>query len=254
MSASRFRLACAKGAAWVLGRRSVVHPGTWELVATLPASVQLPSGLRRTTAETLIGLVAEATHSLRLTAPYVDPEGIGFAAQRAAITVPELSQRLLEVPGGEDLFLKTIRAATDVALDDKLIALSQSLASAVSESSPITFESQLVGVIADLDVSHFVVLDYLLTSANDLGFSKSDVTDPVKTLNMVQLKMFAPQDIVELAEPLFAGLERHGLVNGLTFSGGIGGGSPIRDQWEITTFGEAVVERMRTIGAFLRPR
>jgi hypothetical protein len=179
---------------------------------------------------------------------------IQTAAERAGITVPELSQRLLAVPGGEDLLLKTIRAATDVAQDEKLIALSQSLASAVSESSPITFESQLVGVIGDLDESHFVVLDYLLTSANDLGFSKSELTDPVKTLNMVQLKMFAPQHIVELAEPIFAGLERHGLVNGLVFTGGIGGGARSPDHWEITTFGEAVVERMRTIGAFLRPR
>jgi len=81
---ARIEAACAAGAAWVLGRRSAPAAGTWELVATLPPGSALPSGLRRTTAETLIGLASQAVERLRCAAPYVDPVGIGFLADAIA--------------------------------------------------------------------------------------------------------------------------------------------------------------------------
>jgi phosphatidylserine/phosphatidylglycerophosphate/cardiolipin synthase-like enzyme len=77
-------LACARGAAWVLGRRSVTREDSWQLVASLPGDLARPPGLRRTTAETLIGLVSEANHSLRFAAPYVDTEGIGLLGDAIA--------------------------------------------------------------------------------------------------------------------------------------------------------------------------
>lgn len=78
------RLACMEGAAWVVGRRSVPPTDTWELVASLPASLRLPAGLRRTTGETLVGLVSEAEKSVRIVAPYVDETGLGIMADVAA--------------------------------------------------------------------------------------------------------------------------------------------------------------------------
>ena len=78
------RLACMEGAAWVVGRRSVPPTETWELVASLPASLRLPAGLRRTTGETLVGLVSEAEGSVRIVAPYVDETGLGIVADVAA--------------------------------------------------------------------------------------------------------------------------------------------------------------------------
>lgn len=78
------RIACEKGAAWVRGRRSAERADRWELVASLPPDAQLPRGLRRTTAETLVVLATEATTALRFTAPYVDIAGIGILTDAIA--------------------------------------------------------------------------------------------------------------------------------------------------------------------------
>lgn len=77
-------LACAKGAAWVLGRRSAPQRDSWELVATFSTEMALPHGLRRTTAETLILLATEAEHYLKFAAPFIDSKGMGFLAESIA--------------------------------------------------------------------------------------------------------------------------------------------------------------------------
>lgn len=209
------------------------------------AAVALDEGTRRCLLRLGERIDARPVHAIHL------------ATRRAGITSEELGERLTAVPNGEDLFLKTIRAATDVALEDKLIALSQSLASAAAGSSRIDFESQLVGVIADLDEAHFELLATFLSSANVLGLGDG-VTEgfnaPVRSLNLTQFKMCLPEDVFALVEPLLAGLERHGMVRGLTGSGMLGGGMSSAEQWEVTAFGEAVVQRMREVGVFLRPR
>jgi hypothetical protein len=74
----RIELACLQGAAWVTGRRSVVQIDPWDLVASLPAGIRLPPGLRRTTGETLMQLVTQSTKSLRLVAPFIDWLGLSF--------------------------------------------------------------------------------------------------------------------------------------------------------------------------------
>jgi phosphatidylserine/phosphatidylglycerophosphate/cardiolipin synthase-like enzyme len=76
--------ACALGAAWVMGRRSVVVAEPWDLVASLPAGTPLPPGLRRTTGETLMQLVAQSVRSLRLVAPFIDALGMLFIADALA--------------------------------------------------------------------------------------------------------------------------------------------------------------------------
>jgi len=86
-------LACIRGAAWVLGRRSVAHHESWELVASLPPETSLPSGLRRTTAESLISLVSTAEYSIRFAAPYVDQAGLGVVTEAIAVA----TQRGVEV-------------------------------------------------------------------------------------------------------------------------------------------------------------
>jgi len=68
----RVRKACDLGTAWAMGRRSVAALEPWELVASLPRGTPLPRGLRRTTGETLVQLVVQATRSLRLAAPFID--------------------------------------------------------------------------------------------------------------------------------------------------------------------------------------
>lgn len=91
--------ACARGAAWVLGRRSIARPDSWELVASLPPETPLPVGLRRATAETLIALVTEARSYLRFAAPYVDQPGVRVLVQAiSAATLRGVMVELFEPP------------------------------------------------------------------------------------------------------------------------------------------------------------
>lgn len=75
---------CQEAAAWVLGRRSVVFAQPWDLVATLPSGASPPAGLRRTTGETLVHLVASATQRLCLAAPFIDRTGLSFMGDALA--------------------------------------------------------------------------------------------------------------------------------------------------------------------------
>lgn len=80
----RIETACHLGAAWVMGRRSVIVAEPWDLVASIPAGVPLPTGLRRTTGETLVQLVTQANRMLRLVAPFIDRTGLSFLADALA--------------------------------------------------------------------------------------------------------------------------------------------------------------------------
>jgi phosphatidylserine/phosphatidylglycerophosphate/cardiolipin synthase-like enzyme len=93
---ARVEVACQEGAAWVLGRRSVVADDPWDLVASLPGGTRLPAGLRRTTAETLVQLVVQATRTLCLAAPFIDRPGLGFIGDAlAAATARGVSLEIL---------------------------------------------------------------------------------------------------------------------------------------------------------------
>lgn len=93
----RIEAACKVGAAWVMGRRSIVSAEPWDLVASLPTGTPLPPGLRRTTGETLMQLVSQSTKSVRLAAPFIDSSGISFLADalNAATTRGVMLQVLL---------------------------------------------------------------------------------------------------------------------------------------------------------------
>jgi phosphatidylserine/phosphatidylglycerophosphate/cardiolipin synthase-like enzyme len=104
--------ACAEGAAWVLGRRSATAGHPWELVASLPPGVPLPTGLRRTTGETIVHLVNGSRRSIRLVAPFIDETGLRFLGDGlAAATV-----RGIEV----EVFLPTRSTRAAEALSELL--------------------------------------------------------------------------------------------------------------------------------------
>lgn len=106
----RIAAACQEAAAWVLGRRSVVLSEPWDLVASLPAGTTLPPGLRRTTGETLVQLVVQATTTLRLAAPFIDIPGLSFIGDAlAAATSRGVALEIL---------LPTRSTRADDALDD----------------------------------------------------------------------------------------------------------------------------------------
>ncbi len=94
--------ACALGAAWVSGRRSIPTGHTWEAVASLPAHMPLLDRLHRTTAETLIGLVNGAETRLRLAAPYMDEQGVGYLAESiVAATLRQVAIELIRPAQGK---------------------------------------------------------------------------------------------------------------------------------------------------------
>ena len=82
--ADRIESACALGAAWVDGRRSVVIQEPWDIVASLPSGTPMPQGLRRATGETLMQLVSQSSKGLRVAAPFIDWPGISFLADALA--------------------------------------------------------------------------------------------------------------------------------------------------------------------------
>lgn len=92
----RIDAACREGAAWVLGRRSFTVAEPWDLVASLPGGTTLPVGLRRTTGETLVQLVVQATRTLRLAAPFIDRSGLSFIGDAlAAATIRRVRLEIL---------------------------------------------------------------------------------------------------------------------------------------------------------------
>ena len=87
---------CQEGAAWVLGRRSVAAEEPWDLVASLPSGAVLPPGLHRTTGETLVKLVVEATMTVRFAAPFIDRTGLAFLSDAlAAATARDVTLEIL---------------------------------------------------------------------------------------------------------------------------------------------------------------
>ena len=102
--------ACQQGAAWVLGRRSVTAQEPWDLVASLPAGTDLPAGLNRTTGETMVQLVVEATTTLRLASPFIDRPGLSFLCEPLAAA----SSRGVRL----EILLPTRSSRADDALND----------------------------------------------------------------------------------------------------------------------------------------
>lgn len=82
--AGALSLACLQGAAWVNGYRSNQQSDSWEPVITSPANIQMPSGITRSTAETLVGAITAAEHQVRLAVPFIDERGIGYIAEALA--------------------------------------------------------------------------------------------------------------------------------------------------------------------------
>jgi phosphatidylserine/phosphatidylglycerophosphate/cardiolipin synthase-like enzyme len=78
---------CSLGAAWAKGHRAAMRPGGWEAVATLPHGWELPAGVRRTTGETIVGMLREARRRVRMAFPFLDqPTALVFADPIAAAT------------------------------------------------------------------------------------------------------------------------------------------------------------------------
>jgi phosphatidylserine/phosphatidylglycerophosphate/cardiolipin synthase-like enzyme len=129
----RIAVACSEGAAWVLGRRSIVVGDPWDLVASLPSGAALPSGLRHTTGETLVQLVVQATASLRLAAPFIDGPGLTFLSD-ALVAATKRGVAL-------EILLPTRSTHADNALDELTVAVRRLGASENLRVSRLRFDA-----------------------------------------------------------------------------------------------------------------
>ena len=94
----------------MLGRRSVPTEEPWDLVASLAAGTDLPPGLKRTTGETMVQLVVEATTTLRLATPFINRPGLSFLREPLAMATSR--------GGMLEILLPTRSSEADDALDD----------------------------------------------------------------------------------------------------------------------------------------
>lgn len=67
---------CLAGAAWVLGYRAAPARPGWEVVLSQPQALALPTGVARTTGETIIGILGRATERIAIASPFIDREAI----------------------------------------------------------------------------------------------------------------------------------------------------------------------------------
>ena len=178
-----------------------------------------------------------------------------FAAHEAGIEPGELDERVMGIPGGEELLIKTLQAAMSVGAERKLVELSRSLASVVRtpEEPTVTFESQLIDVIRDLASAHLRVLEAL-----EVGQRTMDGTP---TFRGGRTEAWVASELPDWHGPVLTGLIRALEVHGLAtytapYVGGPAGapaGGGREGLWEIAPFGRSALERFRAIGGLLGP-
>jgi hypothetical protein len=179
---------------------------------------------------------------------------LALAAQQAGVPVEQLHERLAQVPGGEELLIRTLMAAAGTPAEDRLVALSLALVHAVTEGTEteVTFESQFVAAVSDLGEAHWRVLQSFMLSqveVDGLAYAKTQ-----GEIDEGQLEVTLPW-VVGLVDPLMPGLERHGLIELVQPEARSTLGPPRprgrRRTWRMTPFGNQALERLRGVGALL---
>jgi hypothetical protein len=177
---------------------------------------------------------------------------LGVAAHDAGVSITVLCKTLENARGGEDLLLKTIRAAVDSAVDEKLMAYAVSLTKAATGST-ITFESQFVAAVAALDEAHFLLLGLFNRPQRELVPAQhlsavihiDAINSPAQIMTVDDMREMLPE-LGGLIEPLVFGLQRYGLVVPWDYQG-----TSTVKTWEITLFGRECLRRITEIGIWV---
>ena len=104
-------IGCASAAAWVRGRRSVTVAEAWEPVVSMGGQARVPIGVRRTTAETISGLITSARVRIRFVAPFFDITGATFLGEPLAAATSRGVEVELYLPpdvGAKEPALRTL--------------------------------------------------------------------------------------------------------------------------------------------------
>lgn len=173
------------------------------------------------------------------------------AAELAGISAAELTSRLEAQPEREELLIRTLRAAHECSLGEKLIAFASALANGLVDerTGQVAWEEAFVRALDECDTAHLALLDKFTQTGNQLGLGQGtpEFDSVPDGLNSPQIRLVVPE-YVDILDPLFAILERHALIRqgstGLQFT---------RDDsnlhWRITAFGRQFLERLALVGA-----
>ncbi len=184
---------------------------------------------------------------------------IAEAAREAGLEPDELADRLQSTPDRAELFVRVLRAAEDAGHGDRLVALAQSLAAAATSDDDLLlhWEKAFVRAIGELDAPHIELLSRFTMTANEnnLGGGHPEFDKPTAAMNEVQIPLALP-GWDGILPTLLAALEGHGLVSALPGGEGgtLGGGGTGPKEWQITTFGRTVVERLEMVREVLDGR
>ena len=175
------------------------------------------------------------------------------AARREDLTAGQLIAAMSADAESEELLLRTLSAAGDAALADKLIALAIALAEGVGAGpEEKQWEIDFVRALADLGSHHVQLLRKFTQSATELGLAHAAQAPdpPVLQLNEGQLGRVAG---LPNLSPMLGTLQRHGLLAPVSHGGGMSlsvGAAPTT--WRITPFGQDFLDRLNSIGAAAR--
>lgn len=176
---------------------------------------------------------------------------LSMAAKAAGISPQDLLSRLNEDPLREDLLVRTLTAAQDSALTEKLVALAISLVvGAKSDSSDeVAWESSFVRTLSELDASHLELLKAFPRYQDDPD--SEHFRERSGELNLMQLRALLPA-LSDILDPTLATIERHGLVRALSSAA-----APTyaqlsqADAFRLTVFGSGFLGRMKVVGESL---
>jgi hypothetical protein len=174
---------------------------------------------------------------------------ISVAAQDAGLDPETLVHRLEELDGGEELFVRTMRAAATSPGRRKLVLLSRALASGASanDQANVAWEAMFVRAVDAIEETHLDLLERFRWSGNRLGLgdgSNTDFDKPVMRMNDAQLKVVLPQ-FEPVIDSLVATLESQGL---LIRENVYGAGQ----SWGLSQFGSSFLDRLDDVGRTLR--
>jgi hypothetical protein len=162
------------------------------------------------------------------------------------LTLQELMDELARDESRGELATRVLIAAQDAGTDEQLRALSTSLVRGICDASAIPIEVLCARAIAELDSSHIFVLSLFCKTWLDLGLSSEDVVGPTG-LSYAQLCFVT--ELGDVLEPVVGLLLRHGLIAESRGRKGISFQEPARGTFQITPFGNGLLERMEIIGS-----
>jgi hypothetical protein len=177
------------------------------------------------------------------------------AASTADLSTEDLLKRLSSSELHGELAARVLIAAQDAGTEERLRALSRSLANGAIANDAQTLRAEILyaRALGDLDAPHVHTLTLFRRTWKELGLSQED-TLPPDGLNYTQLAMCAR--LGDLLDPALGVLVQHGLLDERNPEGqSFGISRPMgiarvmqRGTFNLTAFGRSLLDRMVVLG------